>query len=163
MDAGQIEQAINTAQPIARNVGSDLGVNAAMLLAAAHEATRNTQQAEETYQRVGNGGRFLFQRQEALDNLARMRLQRGDAAGAIQIYERVVSMTPEENPDRQVFEMRLGEARARAVSASASQPESLPPAAGAPAAGSSPAPQPGTEAPAGPQPPEEGATPPPAG
>jgi predicted negative regulator of RcsB-dependent stress response len=169
MDAGQPQQAASTLQGMARNVGSDLGVNAAMLLAAAQEATGNVQQAEETYLRVGNGGRFLFQRQEALDNVARLRLQQGNVAGAVQIYERLVNMTPEESPDRQVFELRLGEVQARAVSAAGAQADVVPaapamtqpagegaafPIPGMEPAGTAPgATQPETAPPAGTQPP----------
>jgi predicted negative regulator of RcsB-dependent stress response len=136
MQAGQYSEAASTVQPLSRDVDSDLGVNAALLLAAAQEANGEPQRAEETFLRVGAGGRFLFQRQEALDNVARLRMQRGDVAGAIQMYERILSMTPENSPDRQVFDLRLGELQARAVSAQGSQPDQVPaaPAPGAPAA-----------------------------
>jgi predicted negative regulator of RcsB-dependent stress response len=126
MDAGQYQQAASTAQPLARDVGTDMGVNAAMLLGAAQEAAQDPQRAEETYLRAGNGARFLFQRQEALDQVARLRLQRGDVAGAVQMYQRIIELTPLENPDRQVFELRLGEAQARAVSAQGAQPDPVP-------------------------------------
>ncbi|HSJ23837.1 MAG TPA: tetratricopeptide repeat protein [Longimicrobiales bacterium] len=165
MDAGQPQQAVSTLQSMARNVDTDMGVNAAMLLAAAYEATGDLAQAEQTYARIGSGGRFLFQRQEALDNVARIRLQQGDAAGAIEAYQRIVDMTPIESADRQVFEMRLGEAQARAVSAQGAQPETVPagPApAPVPAPGAEPAPgQPPADAGAGTGP--GGVTPDPSG
>jgi predicted negative regulator of RcsB-dependent stress response len=126
MLAGQPEPAAAAVRRLARNVGTDMGVNAAMLFAAAQEAMGNLQEAENSYMRVGNAGRFLFQQQEALDNVARLRLQRGDAAGAAQIYERIINLTPETDPDRAVFELRLGEARARAASAAATQPLPVP-------------------------------------
>jgi predicted negative regulator of RcsB-dependent stress response len=167
MDAGQYGPAASTAQPMARNVGSDMGVNAAMLLAAAQEASGNLQQAEETYLRVGNGGRFLFQRQEGLDNVARLRLQRGDIAGTVAMYERIIQITPEGSPDRQVFELRLGEAQARAASPTGAQPDQVPAplAPGTQAPGLQPAPAPApegttTEPPAGPPQPPAGTDPP---
>jgi predicted negative regulator of RcsB-dependent stress response len=116
LDVGRTQDAIDIVRPTARKVGTDMGANATFLLAAAHEAAREPHRAEEAYLRVGNSGRFLFQRQEALDHAARIRLQRGDIAGAIQLYERLISMTPEADQDRQIFELRLGEARALAVS-----------------------------------------------
>jgi predicted negative regulator of RcsB-dependent stress response len=167
MDGGRYSDAASTVQPLGRDVDGDLGVNAALLLAAAQEATGEAQRAEETYLRVGNGARFLFQRQEALDNVARLRLQRGDVAGAVQMYERILSITPEDSPDRQVFDLRLGELQARAVSAQGTQPDQVPaaPAPGAPAAapgltpgltpGATPAPDAQTPPPGGTQPPPE--------
>lgn len=116
LEVGRAADAIETVRPVARNVGTDMGANAAFLLASAHEAAGEPHRAEEVYLRIGTGGRFLFQRQEALDHAARLRLQRGDVAGAVQLYERLVDMTPETSQDRQIFELRLGEARALAVS-----------------------------------------------
>jgi tetratricopeptide (TPR) repeat protein len=135
LDAGQIQPAIETAQRLSRNVGSDLGVNAAMLVAAAHEMAGEHQRAEELYMRVGSDGRFLFQRQEGLDNAARIRTLRGDLAGAVQIYERVLEMTPEAAAERQFFELRLGEARSLAAN-----PQAAVPATGATAPAAAPAP-----------------------
>lgn len=116
LEVGRAQDAIDVVRPAARNVGTDMGVNATFLVAAAHEVAGEPHRAEEVYMRVGNGGRFLFQRQEALDHAARLRLQRGDVAGAVQLYERLVDMTPATSQDRQIFELRLGEARALAVS-----------------------------------------------
>jgi tetratricopeptide (TPR) repeat protein len=117
--ADQPQQAVETVRPLARNLDRDMGANAGFLLAAAYEVAAEPQRAEEIYLRLGDDARFLFQRQEALDAAARLRLQRGDAAGALQIYQRLVEMSPENNPDRQVFELRLGEAQARAAAGTA--------------------------------------------
>jgi predicted negative regulator of RcsB-dependent stress response len=167
LELGQVQQAIETARPAARNVNTDMGVNAAMLLAAAYEAAQEPHRAEEIFLRVGDGGRFLFQRQEALDNAARIRLQRGEAAGAVELYEQILAMTPEESQDRAVFELRLGEARALAASPAGARvdpppavsPATSPAEPGAPGAeqppGTAPQPEPGTPEP----PPAGGAAP----
>jgi tetratricopeptide (TPR) repeat protein len=115
LENGRPRDAIDAVSRPARDVRDDMGANAAFLLAAAHEAAQEPHRAEEVYLRLGDRGRFLFQRQEALDNAARIRLQRGDAAGAVQLYERLVDITPEASQDRQIFELRLGEARALAA------------------------------------------------
>jgi hypothetical protein len=115
LEDGQIQPAIRTAERLARNVGTDLGSNAAMLIGVAHELAGEHRRAEESYLRVGAGARFLFQRQEALDHAARVRTLRGDLDGAVQLYERILTMTPEESAERQFFELRLGEARSLAA------------------------------------------------
>jgi tetratricopeptide (TPR) repeat protein len=157
MQTGQYQQAVDAVQRLSRDVGSDMGVNAALLAASAHEAMGNPQLAEETYLRVGSGGRFLFQRQEALDQAARIRLQAGNVAGAMEIYERIISITPLDSPDRGVFEMRLGEAQARAASPSGAQPGGVPAAPATGAAPTLPGPgQTGTEGVTQPEPPPPG-------
>ncbi|HUF49198.1 MAG TPA: tetratricopeptide repeat protein [Longimicrobiales bacterium] len=133
LEAGQQQNAINTVSRLVGNLDRNAGVNAAMLTAAAHEAAGEGRRAEEVLLRVAEDARFLYQRQDALDNVGRLRLQRNDAAGAVQIYERLVGMTSEGAAERQVYELRLGEATALA-------------AAGATPAGSEPA---GGIAPAG--------------
>jgi predicted negative regulator of RcsB-dependent stress response len=124
MEAGQPQQAIETVQQQGRRVRGDMGTAAAFMLGAAHEAAQQLQEAEQTYIRIGDGARFLYQRQEGLDNAARLRLQRGDAAGAVQLYERLLRETPETSPERQVFQLRLGEARALALNPQ--QPQTVP-------------------------------------
>lgn len=111
---GQTQQAVDAVAATARNVGTVTGVNAAFLQANAYEAAGQPEQAEQAYLRVADGARFLYQKQEALDQAARLRLERGDAAGAVSLYERVLDITPEEDGVRAVYELRLGEARAAA-------------------------------------------------
>lgn len=147
LDNGQAQQAIEALRALARNVGDDMGANAALLTAAAYEALQEPHRAEELYLRVAEGARFVFQRQEAYDNGARIRLQRGDAAGAAQLYERAVEITPETNPDRQVLELRLGEARALAASPTGSEPQQPPQVPAATAPGVMPTPPAGEQAP----------------
>ncbi|HEX6309190.1 MAG TPA: tetratricopeptide repeat protein [Longimicrobiales bacterium] len=128
LEAGQNAQARQTVESVARDLDSGLGINAALLLAAAYESAQEPHRAEEVYLRVGEDARFLFQRQDALDNAARLRIQRGDVAGAVELYERLVEMTPVGNPERPVYELRLGEARALAATG-ASTAGAVPPAA----------------------------------
>lgn len=116
---GQTQQAIDTVEELAGELDDVLGVNAAFLLGAAYEAANQPQRAEETYLRIGENAPFLYQQQEGLDNAARVRLQAGNAAGAAQLYERVLEMTPATDQNRPVYELRLGEARAAAASGTA--------------------------------------------
>jgi tetratricopeptide (TPR) repeat protein len=126
LQSGQASMAADVVRPAARNAGSPLGADAAFLLAGAYEAGQEPHRAEEVYLRIAQDGRFLFQRQEGLDHAARIRMQRADAAGAVELYERLIAMTPETSPDRQIFELRLGEARAAAAAAAPPQPATTP-------------------------------------
>lgn len=139
LEGGQIQLAQQTVQPIAGDLDSGMGVNAAFLLASTYEAAQEGHRAEELYLSIAEDAPFLFQQQDALDNAARIRLQRGEAAQAAELYERLLEMTPLASPERPVFELRLGEARVRAALGSAdpaaavpqvSRPAAVPPAPG---------------------------------
>jgi tetratricopeptide (TPR) repeat protein len=114
LNAGRQQKAIETVSGL-NDLDSDIGVSAANLVAAAHEAGGNSREAETALERIAADGRFLYQKQEALDNIARLRLQRGDVAGAVATYERLIELTPINAPERQVYELRLGEVRAMAA------------------------------------------------
>jgi hypothetical protein len=115
LDAGQTAQALEVIQPLRGDLGSGLGVNAALLAATAHELSQEPHRAEEIYLSLADEADYLFQRQDALDNTARIRLQRGDAAGAVEMYQRLLDITPLNNTERPIFELRLGEAQALAA------------------------------------------------
>jgi tetratricopeptide (TPR) repeat protein len=109
-------------EPLARKLDSPLGPQAAFLLAAAHEETGNHQEAEAVYLRIADRARLGVFRREALDDAARLRLERGEAAGAVELYRRLLEIAPADSPDRPFYELRLGEAQARA--GGATQPRS---------------------------------------
>ncbi|MEX1183822.1 MAG: tetratricopeptide repeat protein [Gemmatimonadota bacterium] len=128
--AGRHEQAATTVEPLTDDLETIAGVNAAFLLAAAHEAADTNADAEAVYLRIAEDARFLFQRQDALDNAARMRLQNGDAAGAAALYDQLLEITPINSPERQIYQLRLGEAQAAAATGNTAG-ASVPPTAGA--------------------------------
>lgn len=112
--SGASDKAITTVEPIADDEDTAEGAQAAFLLAEAYESAKNTDKAEEVFLGIGERAPFLFMKQEALDNVARLRLARGNAPGAVEVLERLVEITPEVNPERDVYELRLAEARAAA-------------------------------------------------
>jgi tetratricopeptide (TPR) repeat protein len=122
LQQGQAPRAINTLRGPARDLDNIMGVNAAFLLAASHETAQEYQRAEEVYLRIADRAQFLYQKQEALDNAARLRLEQGNAPGAVQLYERILSLTPANDGSRQIFELRAGEARAAAAARTAAAP-----------------------------------------
>jgi hypothetical protein len=113
LDQGSASDAVPVAQPLASDLDDPLGVPAAFLLGAAYEASGKHDQAEATYLRVADKGRFEYQRRDALEAAARLKFQDNDAAGAAALYQRILKGMPDTASIRQVFEMRLAEAQAR--------------------------------------------------
>ena len=114
LEEGHAEQAIQTLRPIAEDLDDPLGAPAALLLGAAYEAAGRSGEAERVYLRVADQARFPFQRQDALYAAARIRQDRGDYAGAVALYDRLLGLLPADAPERTIFEMRRAEAAARA-------------------------------------------------
>jgi predicted negative regulator of RcsB-dependent stress response len=112
--AGQSDKAVKTLEPLGGQESTPEGAQASMTLAAAYEASKSTDKAEQLYTSLADKAPYLFEKQDALDNAARLHMQRGDAAGAADLLQKLVDLTPETNPERDVFELRLGEALAAA-------------------------------------------------
>ncbi|HEX7118736.1 MAG TPA: tetratricopeptide repeat protein [Longimicrobiales bacterium] len=116
MAEGDPQKAIAAVEPLAGSIGEGMGTTAALLKAAALEASDRVDDAEALYLRIADRARYDYERKDALDAAARIRMERGDAAGAAQLYERLVELSDEGSGDRAVFELRLAEARTRAQS-----------------------------------------------
>lgn len=116
LTAGQTDRAGEVLSEVDEDLDNPMAVNALMLRAAAFETARTPHRAEELYLRVADGAPFLYQRQDALDNAARVRMTSNNPAGAADLYRRLLDETPEEDQLRSIFEMRLGEALAAASS-----------------------------------------------
>jgi tetratricopeptide (TPR) repeat protein len=110
----QPAKAIEALLSLARKADTPLGTPAAFLLAAAYDHSGDATGAEATYLRIADQAPMAFQRREALEQAARIREERGDAAKAAELYQRLVGMTPENSPERGIAELRLAEATARA-------------------------------------------------
>ncbi len=92
-------------EPLSGDVGTPLGAQAAALLAAVSEDMGDPQVAEGLYQRLADRSRLSFQRKEALIDVARLRRDRGDYAGALSAYDQLLEEMMEEDPDRGRIEM----------------------------------------------------------
>ena len=101
-------------EPLAGDVDDPLGAQAAVLLAAVSEDMGDVQVAEGLYQRLADRARLNFQRTEALIDVARLRRDRGDYAGALAAYDRLLDDMDETDPDRARIEMWRAEAAERA-------------------------------------------------
>jgi len=109
---GEHEAAAEVLRPLAGNVENPLGAQAATMLAAISEDIGDVRVAEELYERLADRARLGFQVREALSNAARLRRERGDAAGASALYDRLLEEMDEDDPDRGVVEMRRAEVAA---------------------------------------------------
>ena len=110
LETGNPQGAVDALDPLAGS-RSPLGVQATYLLASAHEELQQTDQAERLYLSAANNADISFFARDALAQAARIRLDRGDYAGAVQLYEEVLTYFEEGDPERSVYEMRLAEAR----------------------------------------------------
>jgi predicted negative regulator of RcsB-dependent stress response len=105
-------QAIETVKDLASSPAKAGGASAALMLGAAYEANKQLDKAEETYLNVAGKARFGFEKREALERAATLRLARNNTAGAAELYERAMKTLPEDSPERVVYQMRMAEVQA---------------------------------------------------
>lgn len=118
LETGAVPQAIATLEAEFGDVGSDpLAVQGAFLLASAHEEARQWSAAERVYLEIAERAEMSFQERKALADAARIRTERGDHAAAAELYRRILEGMPEDDPDRGLYQVRLGEVEAAATSA----------------------------------------------
>lgn len=108
--AGEREAAAEVLESLARDLGNPLGAQAASLLAAISEDAGNLETAEALYLRLADRSTLGFQVRDALAAAARIRWASGDAAGAMELYDRLLSRMDETDPGRGLVEMRRAEA-----------------------------------------------------
>ena len=109
---GRSEQAQAVLEPLGTSPRDPIELQGASLLAAAYEQVGRADEAEGLYLSIADRSDLDFQVRTALAAAARIRSDRGDAAGAIELYERALEGLPEESPDRGLYEMRIAEIRA---------------------------------------------------
>jgi hypothetical protein len=111
LETGNAQLAIEALQPLSGS-RSPLGMQATFLLAAAQEDAGDRAEAERLYLTVANRSDMSFLVRDALAQAARIRFAEGNYAGAVQLYQEVLTYFEDGDPQRSVFEMRLAEARA---------------------------------------------------
>lgn len=109
LETDQAQKAADIVGSLAGNARTATGTAAAFLLAAAHESLGQPAEAERVYLRIAEQARFDYERREALDHAARIRLDAGNAAGAVELYQRILDGLPE-GAQRSYYEMRRAEA-----------------------------------------------------
>lgn len=111
LSSGEPQQALAVLEPMAATPREPLELQAAALLGAAYEQEGRWSDATATYLTIADRSELDFQVRDALAAAARIRTMQGDTAGAVQLYERILSELDESAPTRGVYEMRLAELR----------------------------------------------------
>lgn len=114
LENGEPQKAIDLLTGQTANLRGPLAVPMANLLASAYEASGQADQAVTEYLRIADNAPYDYQKWDALESGARVRLQSGDPQGSVELLDRLLQAMPETDPRRQVIELRRGEAAARA-------------------------------------------------
>ena len=109
------QQARVVLEPLGASPRDPIEFHGAALLGAAYEQDNLWSEAEAIYLRIADRSELDFQVRAALASAARIRADQGDSAGAIELYERVLSDLEENAADREQFEMRIQELRTAAT------------------------------------------------
>ena len=105
------QQALAVLEPIGASPNAPVEFQAAALLAAAYEQEERWSDAENVYLRIADRSELSFQVRDARASAARIRADQGDQAGAIELYEAVLSDLDENAPERGLYQMRIEEIR----------------------------------------------------
>lgn len=114
LDTGEPQQALAVLEPLGSSPSAPIDFQAAALLAAAYEQEERWSEAEATYLDIADRSELDFQVRDALVAAARIRHEQGDGAGAVELYQRVLSEMEENAPERGTYEMRMQEIQSAA-------------------------------------------------
>jgi len=109
LESGDANAAITVLEPVGSSPNSQLGLQAAALLAAAFEEAGQTENAVATYLEIVERSDMTFQIREALLDAARMMTATGDITGAVGAYREALDLLEDADPRRGMIEMRISE------------------------------------------------------
>ena len=115
LNSGEPQQAQAVLEPLGTSPRDPIDFQGAALLGAAYEEDGRLVDAEEVYLRIADRSDLDFEVIDALASAARIRVDRGNPEGAIELYERALDLLDEASADRGLFEMRIQELRLRAA------------------------------------------------
>lgn len=101
--------AIEALEPVARDYSTPVGIDATFMLAAAFEQAERWDEAATIYEQLRSRTQFSFQRTNAGDGLARVRLAQGDTAAAVGVYRTILEDLEPDDANRADYEMRVAE------------------------------------------------------
>ena len=109
------QEAVDALGDLPEDIDHPFGIAAARLQASAYEAMDSLDQAVDRYADIARNARFPYQRRAALEDAARVQLQNGQPAEAVELLQRLVDTFEEGESGRGYYEMWLAEARAQAA------------------------------------------------
>ncbi|MCE2454843.1 MAG: tetratricopeptide repeat protein [Gemmatimonadetes bacterium] len=107
LNSDDSEQAVVVLDPVGRSPSSPIELQAAALLAAALEQENEPDEAETLYLEIADRAELAYQKRDAFAAAARLRVGRGDLAGAAALYEEILASFEDNDPDRGRYVMRL--------------------------------------------------------
>jgi predicted negative regulator of RcsB-dependent stress response len=134
LEQDRVQDALEALGSLPDDLRTPFGLPAARLQAAAHEEAGNIDEAVSTYLRISDRARFGFERREALADAARIRLQNGEPGRAADLYDQLVGMYPQDDPEHGYYQIWLAEAQAQAREGRAAPRETPDTSAATPAA-----------------------------
>lgn len=112
LESGDATAAITVLEPVGRSPETQLGLQAAALLAAAYEEAGQMDNAVTTYLEIAERSEMTFQIRDALLDAARLRSSTGDVSGAVAAYREALGLLEAADPRRGMIEMRISELEA---------------------------------------------------
>jgi predicted negative regulator of RcsB-dependent stress response len=106
---GRPSEAISTLTEVAPSFRDPLRLQATILLAVAYEEAENLDRAAEVYAQLHDRAEFRYQRLDAGESLARVRLLQGDTAAAVQVFRELLGQVEEGDTEAEYYRMRLAE------------------------------------------------------
>ena len=109
LESGDAPVAISVLERADLGFRDPIGIQGNFLLARAYELQGRWPEAEDMYLEVADRAEFDFQIREALSSAARARRRQQDAAGAAELYARILETLEDDDPERSLYELRLAE------------------------------------------------------
>lgn len=108
------DEALEVAREASQDMGNDpLATRAGFLMGAAYEQIGDTASAVQVYEQLGRVAELSPEKIRAFETAAILEAARGNSQQAVALYERILSLIPEDSPQRAFYEMKAAEAAAR--------------------------------------------------